>query len=119
MKDDKALSWVADARRLLQDFVTPEVRTLMARLDAMDKVAAERHSVILDMFQERDRTAAERDKVAAERHQALLDRIEGTRREIDSARRELLVQIELAITKSKLELLQAGTAQTAQPSQQQ
>ena len=98
MKEDKGTSWVADARRLLQDFVTPEVRTLTARLDAMDKVAAERHAVLLDMFERRD-------AIAAERHQALLDKMEGTRR-------ELMTQIELAFTKSKLEVLEASRSQS-------
>ncbi len=71
----------------------------------MDKVAADRHAALLDMFERRD-------VIAAERHQALLGKIESTRR-------ELVVQIELAMTKNKLELLQAGSNQPAQPPQQQ
>ncbi len=102
MKEEKGTSWVADARKLLQDFVAPELRAISARLDAADrqdierdKVAAERHSALLDML-------AQRDKVAEERHALLLEKIEGGRRELESARREILLQVELAIAKARL-----------------
>ena len=91
MKDEKGTSWVGDARRLLQDFVAPELRAITARLEEADK---------------RD---AERDKLATERHLALLDKLDATRREI-------MLQVELAITKSRLQDLEgrqsAGTAST-------
>ncbi len=134
MDEDKGASWVADARKVVQDFIAPEVRALTVRFDMSDKQAgdrhvstlaliSDRHAALIDMIRERDKVAAERheallstlrerDAMAAERYNALLDKIESTRR-------ELAAQIELAITKSKLEVLQASTSQAMQTPQQQ
>ncbi len=101
MNEDKGASWVSDARRLLQDFVAPELRAITARFDASDLRQADR-----------DRREAERDNLAAERHQALIDKIEAVRREI-------MLQVELAITKNKLEQLQMFRNQSAQAPQEQ
>ncbi len=117
MKEDRSTSWVADARKLLQDFVAPEVRAVTARLDTSDKLAEERHAALLssskerhaallDMLEQRDKVAAERhaalldmfqerDRTAADRHALLLEKVEG-------ARREILLQPELAIAKARL-----------------
>lgn len=106
MKEDKGTSWVADARKLLQDFVAPEVRAVIARLDSADKVAAERHAALLASNEERHAAlvdmSSQRDKVAEERHALLLEKIESSRRELESARREILLQVELAIAKARL-----------------
>jgi hypothetical protein len=58
------VSWVDDARKLMQDFVAPELRAISARFDAAERLDAER------------------DKVAAERQAALLEKFEGLRREV-------------------------------------
>ncbi len=71
------MSWVEDARKLMQDFVAPELRAISARLDAAERMDSER------------------DKLAAERHANVLDKLE-------SNRRELVMQMELMIAKSKL-----------------
>jgi len=76
------MSWVDDARKLLQDFVAPELRAISVRLDAMDK-------------QDLDR-----DKLASERHSALLDKV-------DTSRREILLQVELSLANRRIEELQS------------
>ena len=76
------MSWVEDARKLLQDFVAPELRAIAAKFDT-----AERQN-------------ADRDKLASERHLALLDKLEMTRREI-------LLQLELSLANRKIEELQS------------
>ncbi|RRA47843.1 hypothetical protein [Acidipila sp. EB88] len=63
------MSFVEDARKLSQDFVAPELRASLARFDASDKLAAERHA-------------------------ALPEKLDATRREI-----ELQVQFALATRK--------------------
>jgi hypothetical protein len=87
------MSWVEDARKLLQGFVAPELRAISARLDEAGKMVAERHAVLLDSNQERD-------KIATERHAALLDKLE-------AARREIMLQVELAVTKGRLQELES------------
>ncbi len=85
------MSFVDDARKLLQDFVTPELRAITARLDGADQANVGRN------------------KLASERHLALLDKLETNRREI-------LLQIELALAKGKIEELQNRVS--AEPAQQ-
>jgi DNA-binding transcriptional MerR regulator len=90
------MSWVDDARKLLQDFVAPELRAMTAQLNAIkellaaaDKASAERYAMV--------------DKLSAERHAALLERLE-------AATRELSLKIELALVTRKLEELQEKQA---------
>ena len=78
MREEKVASWVGDARKIIQDFVAPELRAIAARLD------------------EAERRDAERDKLATERHLVLLDKLEATRR-------ELMLHTELAIARSRLQ----------------
>ncbi len=82
MKEEKNASWFGDARKLLQDFVAPELRAITARLD------------------EADRRDTERDKLATERHLTLLDKLEANRREV-------MLHVELALANRKIEELQA------------
>ena len=90
------MSWVEDARKLMQDFVAPELRGINQRLD--DVVAGMQKS-----FAEVERLAHKRqqasEKFAADRCSALLDRME-------SMRRELLLAIDLALVNRKIEELQ-------------
>ncbi len=65
------MGWVDDARKLMQDFVAPELHAITARLDSMDRVAGER------------------EKAAIDRHSALTGKLEATRREI-------LLQVEVS-----------------------
>jgi hypothetical protein len=76
------MSWVEEARKLIEDFAAPELRAIASRLDAAEKMNGEC------------------DQVATERHSALLDKLE-------SNRRKIMLQLELAIPKGKLEDLQA------------
>ena len=89
MPEDKGASWVGDVRKLLQDFVAPELRAIATRLD------------------EADRHDAKRDKVAAKRHLALLDKLE-------SNRREIMLQVDLMLATRKIEELQARQAAAPQ-----
>ena len=41
------MSVVDDFRKVLQDFLAPELRAISARLDAIEKVAEARHSELL------------------------------------------------------------------------
>ena len=79
------MSWVEDARKLLQGFVAPELRAISLRLDASEKLNAERHQVLLD--------------------------------KLDGTRREIMLQLELAMAKGKIEELQSARLQTAPPPQ--
>ena len=78
------MSFVEDARRLMQDFVAPELRSITIRLDSADKLATERHAAMLE--------------------------------KIDGLRREIKLQIDLALANRKLEELerkqQASLAQS-------
>jgi len=84
------MSWVDDARKLLQDFVAPELRAMTAQLNAIKELLA----------------AA--DRLSAERHAALLERLE-------AATRELSLKIELALVTRKLEELQEKQAAANPP----
>ena len=42
------MSFVEDARRLMQDFVAPELRSITIPLDLADKLATERHAAMLE-----------------------------------------------------------------------
>ncbi len=60
-KDQKTMSVVDDFRKVLQDFLAPELRELKApldavnqRLDSMDQRAKDRHTEILDAFRASD-----------------------------------------------------------------
>ncbi len=114
MKEEKGTSWVADARKLLQDFVAPEVRAVVTRLDASDKLVSERHAALLASMEERHAALlnmlAQCDKVAEERHALLLEKIEGTRREI-------LLQLELAIARARLGEPPLGRTEAVPPPQ--
>jgi hypothetical protein len=80
------MSWVEDARNLMQDFVAPELRATSAKIEAIkDQITAG-------------------ENLAGERHTALLDKLEGTRREI-------LLQLSLALANQKIEELQARQRQ--------
>ncbi len=48
------MSVVDDLRRVLQDFLAPELRELKARMDASDKRADERHAEIMEAFRASD-----------------------------------------------------------------
>jgi hypothetical protein len=75
------MSWVEDARKLMQDFVAPELRAISARFDAAERLDAER------------------DKVAGERQAATLEKLEGLRRKVK-------LRIDLALANRRLEGLE-------------
>jgi hypothetical protein len=79
------MSWIEDAPKLMQDFVTPELRAITARMDSADRLATERHNTLLE--------------------------------KMDALRREVGLQIDLALAHRKLEELQAKQQQvnTQQP----
>ena len=83
------MSWVEDARKLMQDFVAPELRAISAQIDGI-----------------RQQIAAS-DKLSNDRHLALLERTEGMRRKIS-------LHIELALANRKLEELQARQVSNTQ-----
>lgn len=84
------MSFVEDARKLLQDFVAPEVRSINIRLDALS-AAIERRFV-------------DSERLSAERQAALLDKIEAMLREIS-------LEIELAFSKRRIKELESGLEQ--------
>ena len=97
------MSFVEDARKLLQDFVAPELRGINQRLD--DIVAGLEKS-----FAEVERLAQEREqaseKLAMERQNALLDRME-------ALKRELLMAVDLDIAHRRIEELKGRLRQPA------
>ena len=44
------MGWIEDARKLMQDFVTPELRAITARMDSADRLATERHNALLEQW---------------------------------------------------------------------
>jgi hypothetical protein len=76
------MSWVEDARKLMQDFIAPELRAISAQI----------HGVHQEI--------AASNKLSNDRYLALSEKMDGLRREIS-------LQIELALANRKLEELQA------------
>ena len=91
------MSWVEDARKLLQDFVTPELRGMNQRLDDVIQGMQKSFAEVEKLANERQQAS---EKAAADRHGFLLDRME-------SLRRELSLAIDLALANRKIEELQA------------
>jgi hypothetical protein len=97
------MSFVEDARKLLQDFVAPELRGINQRLDDLIAGMEKSFAEVEKLANERQQTS---EKLAVERHGLLLDRME-------SLRRELTLAIDLALANRKIEELlsrQSGTA---------
>jgi hypothetical protein len=67
------MSVIDDFRKVLQDFLAPELRAVNARLDAIEKVSEARHSEVLARFAS-EKTAADA------RHNELLARLDGLQR---------------------------------------
>jgi hypothetical protein len=108
------MSWVEDARTLLQDFVAPELRGINQWLDDLilsmqksfadvERLATERHAAAELVAMERDKVGTERmaamERLAAERHRALVERME-------SLQRELLLAVDLALARRRIEDLE-------------
>ena len=119
------MSFVEDARKLLQDFVAPELRGINQRLDdlvaGLEKSFAEVEKLAQERQQASEKLATERlqalqqftaerldasEKLAAERQSALLDRME-------SMKRELLMAVDLAIAHRRIEELEGRLRQPA------
>jgi uncharacterized protein YqfA (UPF0365 family) len=74
------MSVVEDVRKVLQDFLAPELRALTARMDAADKIADARYQEI---------------KANAEaRHQEVKANAEALRQEVMSFRQEVMVRFD-------------------------
>ena len=86
------MSFVEDSRKLLQDFVAPEVRSINVRIDGLVESMKLSLAALENRFDESDR-------LAAERHAALLDKLESTRR-------ELSLELDLALARRKIEQLE-------------
>jgi len=54
------MSVVEDVRNVLQDFLTPELRELKARLDAVERQVQKLDGVMQDQFQQAERRAQQR-----------------------------------------------------------
>ena len=54
------MSVVEDVRNVLQDFLTPELRELKARLDAVEQQVRKLEGVMQDQFQQVERRAQQR-----------------------------------------------------------
>ena len=95
------MSFVEDARKLLQDFVASELHGINQRLD--DLVAGLEKS-----FAEVERLAQElqqaSEKLTSERQNTLLDRME-------ALKRELLMAVDLAIAHRRIEELEGRLRQ--------
>ena len=121
------MSFVEDARKLLQDFVAPELRGINQRLDdlvagleksfaSVERLAQERQKAFQAFMAERlqasEKVTAERlqasGKLAAERQNALLDRME-------AMKRELLMAVDLAIAHRRIEELEGRQQRQTQP----
>jgi hypothetical protein len=87
------MSRVEDARKLMQDFVAPELRAITVRMDAAEQLATE--------------------QLATERHSALPALFE----KIESVRREVSLQVELAMAMAnrRIEELQARQLAAVNP----
>jgi chorismate mutase len=67
------MSVVEDVRKVLQDFLAPELRALTARMDAADKIAEARYQEV---------------KANAEaRHQEIMTRLEGLKSSLELDKR--------------------------------
>ena len=97
------MSFVEDARKLLQDFVAPELRGINQRLDDMVAGLEKSFAEVERLAQERQQAS---EKLAAERQSALLDRME-------ALKRELLLAVDLAIAHRRIEELEGRLRQPA------
>ncbi len=107
------MSFVKDARKLLQDFVAPELRGINQRLDnlvaGLEKSFAEVERLAQERQPASENFTADRlqssEKLAAERQHALLDRME-------DLKREFLMAVDLAIAHRRIEELKSRLKQS-------
>ncbi len=97
------MGFVEDARKLLQDFVAPELRGINQRLDDMIAGLEKSFAEVERLAQEREQAS---EKLAAERQNALLERME-------ALKRELLMAVDLAIAHRRIEELEGRLRQSA------
>ena len=97
------MSFVEDARKLLQDFAAPELRGISQKLDDLVAGLEKSFAEVERLAQGREQTS---EKIAAERQTALLDRME-------VLKRELLVTVDLAIAHRRIEELEGRLRQSA------
>jgi len=83
------MSVVEDVRQVIQDFLAPELRAIVARLDAQDKVADARYKEQQIIAEARQKEVDSRFNEVAVRLQSLHEIIERS----DSAQRELVLRL--------------------------
>ena len=81
------MSVIEDVRKVLQDFLAPELRELKARFDAAEKRADERHVELSERIQQLSKRSDERQaeitKRADERHAETMDAIRASDARMD------------------------------------
>jgi len=88
------MSVVEDVRRVLQDFLAPELRAITARLDAIDSRLGAQDKVLAAQEKTSDARQSEmlsrvtaQDKTAEARHNEILARIEGLKNSFEIDKR--------------------------------
>ncbi len=80
MYNNLTMSVVEDVRKVLQDFLAPELRTVHARLDAVEENMDTRFDAVKSRF-------SALEEVATARHNEILTKIDGLKSSLDLDKR--------------------------------